>query len=219
MALGRRLGIVGSGDVARSLGRGFAAHGYTVMLGSRDPAKLDAWRKEVGGTVSVGTVAQAVGFAPTVILATHGSATEGVLDAVGASAFSGKLVIDATNPIDASGVSSGGGVGLLWGVTDSLGERVQRRLPDAKVVKCFNTVASIKMVDPKFASGPARMWVCGNDPAAKRAVEAIVRDVGWGGTLDVGGIDAARWLEALVPLWMRAGLLLGTWDHMLQPVT
>ena len=211
----KRVGILGSGDVAKALGRGFAARGYDVRLGSRDPTKLDAWRKATAGKVSVGSPSQAAEHGNLVVLATHGEATEAVVEAIGPAAFAGKIVIDATNPLD---FSHGMPPGLLFGVTDSLGERVQRKLPQAKVVKCFNTVGNQKMVDPKFAGGPARLWICGNDTAAKQAVDAILREFGWAGGLDVGSIDAARWLEAMVPLWMRTGQLLNTWDHVLQPL-
>jgi len=210
----KRVGILGSGDVAKALGRGFASHGYDVMLGSREPKKLDGWKKETAGKVATGSTAQAAQHGNLVVLATHGDATEAVLDAVGPAAFSGKLVIDATNPLD---FSHGMPPGLLFGFTDSLGERVQRKLPHAKVVKCFNTVGNQKMVEPKFADGPARLWICGNDANAKKAVDAILREFGWAGSLDVGGIEAARWLEAMVPLWLITGQALNTFDHVLQP--
>ncbi len=215
MAETKRIGILGSGDVAKALGKGFAAHGYEVRLGTREPAKLESWKNEVRGTVSVGSVAEAAAFGPIVVLATHGAATEAVLDQAGPRNFSGKLVLDATNPLD---FSHGMPPGLLFGLTDSLGERVQRKLADASVVKCFNTVSSLKMADPKFQAGPARMWICGNDPAAKRRTEAILKELGWGGAVDVGTIGAARWLEAMVPLWLLAGQALGTWEHILQVV-
>jgi len=215
MSSSKRIGIIGSGDVAKALGRGFSAHGYEVMLGTRDPSKLDGWKRETHGKVAVGTPSEAASFADTVVLATHGGATESVLEAIGPRAFAGKLVLDATNPLD---FSRGMPPGLLLGTTDSLGERVQHKLPEAKVVKCFNTVSNIKMVDPKFSSGPARMWICGNDPAAKRRTEEILRELGWAGALDIGGIDGARWLEAMVPLWVRAGQTLETFEHILQAV-
>jgi len=215
MAGMKTVGVLGSGDVAKQLGRGFAARGYDVMMGTREPKKLDAWTKETKGKVAVGSFAQAAAHGAIVVLATHGAATEGVLDTVGPRSFRGKLVLDATNPLD---LSHGMPPGLLFGLTDSLGERVQRKLADAKVVKCFNTVSNLKMVDPKFSSGPARMWICGNDAQAKRDVETLLKEFGWAGALDVGGIDAARWLEAMVPLWVRAGQALNTWEHMLQVV-
>jgi 8-hydroxy-5-deazaflavin:NADPH oxidoreductase len=215
LADARKVGIVGSGDVAQHLGTGFAAHGFDVMLGTRDPKKLDAWKKSVRGSAAVGSPGEAAAHGEIVVLALHGAATEGALDQIGPGPFRGKLVLDATNPLD---LSRGFPPSLLFGLTDSLGERVQRKLPDAKVVKCFNTVGSPKMANPAFAAGPARMWICGNDAEAKRTTEALLKELGWAGALDVGGIDGARWLEAMVPLWVRAGLALNTWEHMLQVV-
>lgn len=211
----KRVGILGSGDVAKQLGRGFAKHGYEVRLGTRDPAKLAAWAKEAGPHASIGSFAEAAAFGDVVVLATHGAATEAVLDLAGPGTFAGKVVLDATNPLE---FGKGGVPGLFVGTTDSLGERVQRKLPAAKVVKCFNTVGNVRMVDPKFAAGPVRMMICGNDAGAKKLADEILREFGWAGALDVGGIDGARWLEALVPLWVRAGQALGTWEHGFQVV-
>jgi 8-hydroxy-5-deazaflavin:NADPH oxidoreductase len=210
-----KIGILGSGDVGKALGRGLAAHGYDVLLGSREPAKLAEWKRETKGTVATGTFAQAADHGPIVILATSGAGTESAIDLTGAGHFSGKTVIDATNPLD---FSRGMPPTLFVGTTDSLGERVQRKLPDAKVVKCFNTVSNTRMIDPKFKQGAPRMLICGNDASAKRQVEALLKAVGWPGAIDVGGIDGARWLEALVPLWVRVGGTLNAFDHAFQVV-
>jgi 8-hydroxy-5-deazaflavin:NADPH oxidoreductase len=215
MSATRRVGILGSGDVAKQLGRGFAKHGYEVQLGTREPAKLGAWKTEVGGKASIGSFSEAAAFGDFVILATHGAGTESAIDLAGAPAFGSKLVLDATNPLD---FSHGMPPGLFVGTTDSLGERVQRKIPGAKVVKCFNTIGNAKMIDPKFASGPVRMLICGNDAGAKKRTEEILRDLGWAGALDMGDIAGARWLEALVPLWVRAGQTLNTFEHAFQVV-
>jgi len=185
------------------------------MLGSRDPAKLEPWRKETSGKVSIGTFAQAAAHGEVVILALHGGATEDAIDLAGAKNFSGKLVLDATNPLD---FSHGMPPGLLLGTTDSLGERVQKKLPDARVVKCFNTVGNVQMVDPKFQEGVPPMLICGNDADAKKRADAILRELGWPGAMDVGGIEGARWLEAIVPLWVRAGQALNTFGHAFKAV-
>ncbi|MGP8071621.1 MAG: NADPH-dependent F420 reductase [Thermoplasmata archaeon] len=215
MTATNKVGILGSGDVGKQLGRGFAQHGFDVMVGSRDPAKLDSWRKETQGKVSTGTFAQAAAHGDFVILALNGSGTEAAIDLAGTNNFAGKLVLDATNPLD---FSHGMPPGLLLGTTDSLGERVQRMLPDAKVVKCFNTVSNVKMIDPKFKEGAPPMLICGNDAEAKKRTEAILRELGWPGAMDVGGIDGARWLEALVPLWVRTSQVLNTWEHAFKVV-
>jgi len=44
-------------------------------------------------------------------------------------------------------------------------------------------------------------------------VTAILKELGWQDSIDCGGIDGARWLEALVPLWVRVGMALGIWSH------
>ncbi len=211
----RAIGILGSGDVARALGAGFARHGHDVRLGSRDPTKLADWKKGTPGAVAIGSLAEAASHGEVVVLATHGDATEAALRLAGLERLRGKLVIDATNPLD---FSHGMPPGLFVGTTDSLGERVQRLLPDSRVVKCFNTVSSLQMVDPKFAEGAPRLLICGNDAEAKRVVDALLREVGWPGALDVGGIDGARWLEALVPLWMRIGLAQNAFTHAFKVV-
>ena len=142
------------------------------------------------------------------VLATLGTAVERVIDLTGEGNFDGKVLIDVTNPLDFNGKS----VGLFVGTTDSLGERIQTRLPKAKVVKCFNTVGNSQMVNPRHKDG--EMLICGNDAGGKEQVAKIVKEFGWKGTIDVGGIEGARWLEALVPLWVRVGAKFNSRDHV-----
>lgn len=218
MVQDRRIGILGSGNVGQALGRGFARHGWHVMLGSRTPQspKLKDWLASASGSAKTGTFAETAAFAPVVLLATLGAAMDEVLDLAGPANFRGKLVLDAMNPID---YPSGEPYGLFVGTTDSLGERVQRKLPGARVVKCFNSVNNSQMIDPKFSDGAPPMFICGDDEASKKEAEAIVRDLGWPGVMDFGGIDAARWLESLVPLFIRAGTALDTVRHAFKVVT
>ncbi len=216
MTSGRKVGILGSGNVGQRLGGGFARHGFDVMLGSREPSKLADWKSKTDGRVSTGTFSQAASHGPIVVLATHGEGTESAIEIAGPERFRRKLVIDATNPLD---FSRGMPPGLFVGTTDSLGERVQRKVPDARVVKCFNTVSNLQMIDPKFSEGTPRMLICGNDAGAKEETRLLLLDLGWPGILDVGGIEAARWLEALVPLWVRVGQSLNTFQHAFKPVT
>lgn len=210
---GRKVGILGSGDVGQALGSGLRRHGFDVMVGSRSPGKLADWQKETGART--GTFAEAARHGDVVILATAGTGVENAIDLAGAASFAGKLVLDATNPLD---FSDGSPPGLFVGTTDSLGERIQRMLPQARVVKCFNTVSNPQMVDPKFRQGAPPMLICGDDAGAKKEAEALLMELGWPGVRDVGGIDGARWLEALVPLWVRVGVSLGAWDHAFTTV-
>jgi predicted dinucleotide-binding enzyme len=205
-----KVGILGSGKVGQALGLGFAGRGYKVMLGSRTPRsdKLMVWVKKAGTKATTGSFAEAAGYGDIVLIATPGSATEEAISLAGVEEFDGKIVVDVTNPLD---FSKGMPPGLFVGVTDSLGERIQRKLPNSRVVKCFNTVPASQMVHPTYEK--AEMLICGYDPAAKRKVTGILKEFGWVGSIDCGGIDAARWLEALVPLWTRVGMALGVWNH------
>ena len=186
------------------------------MIGTREPSsdKMKAWKKAAGAKGSTGSFADAAKFGDLIVLATNGVGTEPALESAGVSSFAGKVVIDVTNPLD---FSRGMPPGLFVGTTDSLGERIQRKIPKAKVVKALNTVSNVHMVDPRMKGGAPMMFIAGDDAAAKKKVEAILKDFGWAGAYDVGGIAGARWLEAAVPLWVALMQQLGSPDHMLQP--
>ena len=212
-----KVGIIGSGEVGRALGSGFASRGHEVKVGSRNPksAELVAWREKAGAKASTGTFAEAAKHGEVLLLAVRGTAAENAIKLAGPENIGTKVVIDVTNPLDFSG---GPMPGLFVGPNDSLGERIQRILPNAKVVKCFNTVANPQMVDPKFAGGAPDMLIAGNDAAAKKKVVGILKELGWPGAMDVGGIEGARWLEAIVPLWVLVGSQIGRWDHAFKVV-
>ncbi len=208
-----KVGILGSGDVAKALGRGFASHGNSVKLGSRTPdiEKLKEWRKEAQGETSTGTFAEAASYGDIVVFAVLGTAVDEAINLAGPKSFAGKVVIDTTNPLD---FSKGMPPGLFTGLTDSLGERIQRELPQAKVVKCFNTVPNSRMVNP--GEKGAEMLICGNNPEAKRQVVQILKQFGWAGAIDLGGIAESRWLEAFVPLWVRTAASTNNWNSMFK---
>jgi predicted dinucleotide-binding enzyme len=211
-----KVGILGSGDVGQTLGLGFAQRGHEVTIGSRTPdsKKLRSWTQKAGRNAKAATFSVAA-QGEILVIAALGTAVDEVIKAAGPRNFEGKILIDATNPLD---FSKGMPPGLFVGVTDSLGERIQRQLPRAKVVKCFNTVPNVLMVGPNLPGGKAEMLICGNDKKAKAAVTEILQSLGWSGALDVGGIDASRWLEALVPLWVRSCQAAGSWSACFQLV-
>jgi predicted dinucleotide-binding enzyme len=206
-----RVGVIGSGQVGRALAAGFAAHGHEVTIGTRAPAEnddLQAWAAQHPG-IAIGTFAAAAEASEIVVLATRGTAVEQAIATAGPQHFAGKVVIDATNPLAPDPVT--GGPGLAVGHTDSGGEIVQRALPDARVVKCFNTVNNALMADPGFAERQP-MFIAGNDAGAKRTVAEILDAFGWD-AFDVGGIEQSRQLESLVLLWVAVGRARGAWDH------
>ena len=205
------VGILGTGDVGKALGRGFVTLGHAVKMGARDGRNEQAvaWAKEAGALASAGTFADAASFGELVVLATLGVANESALTLAGPEKLRGKVVIDATNPLD-----FGGGMPPTLAVSgnDSAGERVQRLLPDAYVVKAFNTVGNSFMFRPEFPGGPPDMFIAGNDAEAKKKVTAILKDFGWG-VVDVGGIESSRYLEAMCMVWVLSAICTNNWNQ------
>jgi predicted dinucleotide-binding enzyme len=201
-----KVGVLGSGDVGKVLAAGFKSSGHEAKIGSREPEKLAAWSKEKN--VPNVTFEEAAKFADVIVLATLGQGTENAIRLAGPKNFAGKVVIDATNPLD----FSTGMPQLYIGHNDSLGEQVQRWIPDAKVVKAFNTVGNAHMIRPQFPGGPPDMFIAGNDAEAKRIVADICEQFGWG-VIDIGGIEGARHLEPMCMVWVLHGFLTKSWNH------
>lgn len=203
-----KIGILGSGNVAKALGSAFIALQHDVKLGSREPQKLKEWREASGPNALAGTFAEAAQFGEIVVLATLGVATANAIELAGKGHFSGKLVIDTTNPLD----FSSGGPRLSVGHSDSGGEQIQRAIPDARVVKCFNTVGAPHMFKPDFKGGPPDMFICGNDEGAKKKMAELLHEFGWN-TVDIGGIDGSRHLEPMCMVWVLSAMKAGTWNQ------
>jgi 8-hydroxy-5-deazaflavin:NADPH oxidoreductase len=203
-----RVGILGSGDVGKALASGFILLGHEVKIGSRDPEKLREWAESAGERASSGTFEEAAKFGDLIVLATLGAATENAIALAGKSNFDGKVVIDTTNPLD----FSSGGPRLSIGFNDSLGERVQRVIPKARVVKAFNTVGNAHMVKPDFPGGPPTMFIAGNEDESKRLVSQICEHFGWD-ISDLGGIESSRYLEPMCLAWVLHGIHSKSWNH------
>ena len=216
MANGRlahmRVGVLGSGEVGRRLAEAFSGRGHEVMIGSRDPSKpeLRDWLSGDGTGIEAGSFEQAAAHGELIVLAVLGSAAEQAIADAGPDNFRGKVVIDAMNPLDFSG---GFPPKLSISGEDSLGERVQRALPDARVVKAFNTIGNPYFVDPSFSAGQPTMLIAGDDQEAKDTVRNVLTDFGWADTVDIGGIEGSRELEAICIVWVKIGGARGAWDH------
>jgi predicted dinucleotide-binding enzyme len=210
-----KVGILGTGDVGRAIGKGFITLGHEVKLAGREAAnpKAVAWVKEMGPKASTGTFADAASFGDLVVLCTLGTAYESVLAAAGPERLAGKVLIDTTNPLD---FSKGRPPRLAVGHTDSGGEQVQRTVPGARVVKAFNIVGNPSMFRPDFPGGPPDMLICGNDAEAKKTVTTVLHDFGWPNVVDFGGIESSRYLESLCITWVLYGAATGGWNHALK---
>lgn len=202
-----KIGILGSGVVARSLANGFLKYGYEVMLGTRDLAKLNNFADKA----NVGSFSDTAKWADTIVLACKGSAAEEVIKLSGAGFLKDKTIIDTTNPISDLPPDNG----VLKFFTDlnfSLMEKLQEHNPEAHFVKCFSCVGNAFMVDPDFSQGKPTMFICGNDPEAKKEVEGILEKFGWE-YADMGSAEAARAIEPLCILWCIPGFLSNSWNH------
>jgi len=202
------MGVIGSGGVGQVLAGGLKKHGYEVRIGSRSPAKLDEFSKTSG--IANGTFADVAAWAEGIVLAVEGGAAEDALRAAGAANLSGKLVIDATNPISKEPPEDGV-IKFFTGPNDSLMERLQQTFADARFVKAFNSVGQGLMVNPDLPGTPT-MFYCGNDAAAKAATARIIEQFGWE-PADMGTAKAARALEPLCQLWCIPGFLRNQWSH------
>ena len=207
-----KVGIIGSGPVGQAIGKGLVNLGHDVMVGSREPKseKVTAWVETNGKHASSGTFEETAKFGDMIVLATLWAGTESALKLAGHNNFSGKVVIDTTNPLLFGKQNEPPRLAL--GHTDSAGEQVQRWLPDAKIVKAFNMVGNAHMVNPQFPGGPPDMFICGNDKEAKEKVTDILKAFGWIVT-DIGGIEGARELEPLCILWVKYVFIKDGWNH------
>jgi 8-hydroxy-5-deazaflavin:NADPH oxidoreductase len=197
------IAILGTGIVGNTIGGKLAALGHKVKMGSRTAAneKAAAWVKQAGPGASQGTFAEAAAFGEVIFNCTSGSGALPALEAAGAANLKGKPLLDVSNPLD---FSKGMPPTLSVCNDDSLGERIQRAFPEAKVVKTLNTVTASLMVDPgSLAGGDHTIFLSGNDKAAKEKASEILRAFGWKHILDLGDITTARGTEMVLPLWLR----------------
>lgn len=205
-----KVGIIGSGAVGQTLARAFKSEGYEVMLGTRNTSKQNLKQFEDEAMIDIGTFDEVAKFGELLVLCVKGGAAKEALELAGKENISGKIIIDTTNPIgDKPPVN-----GVLFSFTDinySLMEQLQKDYPDAKFVKCFNSVGNALMYKPKLSSAPT-MFICGNDDTAKKKVTEILAAFGWEAA-DMGKVEAARAIEPLCNLWCIDGFLKNDWMH------
>lgn len=205
-----KIGVIGSGVVGKVLGSGFLKYGHDVLLGSRDPEKLAAWKSDNPGG-RTGSSAEAAAFGDVVVLAVKGTGALNALQVAGAENLAGKIVIDATNPI-AAVPPVNGVLEFFTSLDESLMEQLQREFPRARFVKAFNSIGNAVMIDPDFEDGTPTMFICGNDEQAKETVTTILTQFGWE-TADMGKAEGARAIEPLCMLWCIPGFLRNEWAN------
>ena len=198
------IAIIGTGNIGTGLARTFAAtsHGVVVAGSTTENATNQArtLKDDYGLTVQAADVATAVKSADVIFLAVPFGA---VADIAGAADFTGKIVVDVTNPIkeDFSG--------LTLGFETSAAEEIADTLPGARVVKGFNTVfAQVYGEGLSFGGRKVPVFLASDDATAKAAITAIATDAGFE-AVDAGPLGNARYVEPMAYLNIQFGYMLG----------
>ncbi|MEV8535294.1 NAD(P)-binding domain-containing protein [Streptomyces sp. NPDC051211] len=217
-----RYAVLGTGIVGRTLAGRLSGLGHEVVVGTRDPATTlartgagpmgtppyAAWQAGHPG-IRLAAFAEAARDGEVLVNATAGQVSIAALTGADAGHLDGKLLIDVANPLD---FSRGFPPGLDPVDRDSLGELIQRTFPGLRVVKTLNTMNCAVMVDPGRVAGEHHVFLSGDDADAKKSVRELLNSFGWAesAVLDLGGIETARGVEMVLPLWLR---LMGTLGH------
>ncbi len=190
-----KLAIIGSGNVGGALGKLWAEKGHDVTFGSRDPSAdgVKAAAAAAGGA-AIANVAGAVAGAEVVVIAVPWTAVPATIEAAGD--LSGKIILDATNPLEAD-LS-----GLAVGSSTSAAQEIAKLAGDAAVVKAFNSTGAGNYSNPGFGGQAASMLICGDDDDAKATVAQLTESLGFV-VVDAGPLANASSLESLALLWIK----------------
>jgi 8-hydroxy-5-deazaflavin:NADPH oxidoreductase len=181
-----RVAIIGAGGMGGGLAK-WLARKHEVSIGSRDKERGVARARELGAAAG-GGYADAAADAEVVFLTVPWTAVDDVLAEVGN--LSGKVLVDVTNPFV--------GGNLQLHVNSSNAEEIQRKVPEARVVKGWNTVYSpIVNTGADFAGAAVSVFLAGDDPQAKEVVSQLASDIGFD-PIDCGPLSGARDLEGLM---------------------
>ncbi|MSO65656.1 MAG: NADP oxidoreductase [Alphaproteobacteria bacterium] len=208
-----KFGVLGTGMVGLAIAGKLAALGHDVRVGARQAghARAVRWVAQTGARGSQGTFADAAGFGELLFNCTFGAASVAALEMAGESALRGKILIDLANPLEYG--ANGRPFRLTVCNDDSLGEQIQRRFPDTRVVKALNTVSYRAMTNGGHIPGQHDMFISGNDTAAKAEVTRILREwFNWRRVIDLGDITTARGTEMYMMLWLKLHPVVGTFD-------
>jgi len=213
-----KYGVLGTGNVAQEIATKLIQLGHEVKMGSRTANNENAvnWAKKNGNKATVGTFVDAAVFGERIFLCVQGIHSIEALTSAGKDNFKGKILIDLSNPY----IYQNGHISLdpKYSGSTSLGEEVQKFLPQTKCVKTLNYLVNYLMVNPGKLAEPITGFYCGNDQAAKDAVREILHDFGWTDTFDLGDISMSRYTEMLGSIWVPLYGKLGTMDWGLKLV-
>jgi predicted dinucleotide-binding enzyme len=197
------ISIIGTGNMARTIGTRAVAGGNTVEVMGRDQPKAARLAKAIGGGATAGEWG-AVPAGDIVIAALLYDSVVPVVTEYG-EALADKIVVDISNPFNSSGD------GLDHPAETSIAQEAAKEAPaSAKFVKAFNTIFR-----EVLEKGRPDVFIAGDDAQAKAAVAAFVESLGLR-PLDVGALKMAYWLEGagVVTMGLAANGV-GNWDFAL----
>ena len=182
------IGVIGAGQLGATLAEWCVESGHDVAVTSRHPERLGGLVGRLGEHGAAMPVAEAVAYGDAVLFAPDWPSAREVIDLAGDS-LTGKVVIDATNPPEAT---PDGMSGL---------ETLMRLAPEAHWVKAFNTLpASVltrrRGLDPLLAE-----FVCTDLVDARLTASKLIRDLGFAPVF-AGRADTAKYVETGGPLQM-----------------
>jgi predicted dinucleotide-binding enzyme len=210
-----KIGVLGTGVVGEAIASALIGKGHHVLMGSRTAGneKAKAWKKKGGNKASEGTFRDAALYGDLFFICLNGEHALDAVKTVNTEDVAGKIVMDVTNPLDFTQGMPPGILENFRGNT-SLSEEIQKAIPAAYVIKTLNTVNYNLMVDArKVAGGEHDLFICGNDVEAKnKAKHFLVDNFHWKAArlIDLGGIQSARAIEAIVPFWVLVYRSIGT---------
>ncbi|MBK9321013.1 MAG: NAD(P)-binding domain-containing protein [Bacteroidetes bacterium] len=204
--------VLGTGMVGQTIATKLIQLGHEVKMGSRSGhnEKATEWISKNGPSASQGTFAEASAAGEIIFNCTKGEVALEVLEQAGNENLKGKILIDISNPLD---FSKGMPPTLLIVNDNSLGEEIQKLVPDTYVVKTLNTLTANLMVNPQLVNnGDHDIFLSGNSKEAKEKVSALLQTFGWGVNhlIDLGDITTARGTEQILPVWVRLYAAMGT---------
>ena len=210
-----KIGVLGTGTVGESIASALVEKGFDVMMGSRtqNNKKAAEWVAQANEHASQGNFNDAAAFGDMLFLCLNGANAMQAINTIDKENLAGKIVVDITNPLDfTKGLPPQIVEGL--GNSNSLGEEIQKAMPESKVGKTLNTVNYKLMVDAREVNkADHNLFMCGDDAEAKNKVRKFLADhFYWKADriIDLGGIESARAIEAIVPFWVLVYRSLGT---------
>lgn len=195
----KNIAIIGSGRVGSALGRRWDLNGHEVKLGVRNPDKPELKLLLEATTIQASSVAEAVAFGDVIVFATPPDAMDDVVQAGGD--WSGKVVIDSMNRFTPEPEDT----------TGSIATDLQRLIPDAKVVKAFNSLGADLLLNPTFGAEVVSLFIASDDADAKAVVTELAEEISFD-VIDCGPLSNAVHLEHLAQLWVYLSYNLNSRD-------